>query len=277
MSAAMTIYYTPYMGRYVPVYNGTIFTMSDVLAELSQTTTDTTKSPAACAANSNYDLFVWLDGGTFRCTRGPLWTSDTARGTGAGTTELQLVNGVYLNKNAITNGPSANRGTYVGTIRTNGSSQVDYNLGGSASGGSAAFLGVWNMYNRCMAIAQSSDSGASYTYASATIRQQRGSTGMKISYIAGLSEDAINATYGNVCTVATNGQASIAIGFDTITAFSGALATSNASLFAIGTFVSYGALSGLGVHYVSGLERSDLQTTTFYPASASTLSLFLNN
>ena len=94
----------------------------------------TTKSPAAATTNSNYDLFVWNDGGTYRCTRGPAWSSDTARGTGAGTTELQLLNGILTNKNAITNGPAANKGTYVGTVRTNGSSQVDFQLAGMGTG-----------------------------------------------------------------------------------------------------------------------------------------------
>jgi hypothetical protein len=90
-------------------------------------------------------FFGWNDAGTFRATRGPAWTSDTARGTGAGTTELELVNGIYLNKVAITNGPAANRGTYLGTIRTNGSATVDVILGGTgAAGGESSTYGVWN-------------------------------------------------------------------------------------------------------------------------------------
>ncbi|MBU6163192.1 MAG: hypothetical protein KGO50_18930, partial [Myxococcales bacterium] len=116
VSAATTVFYAPYSGRLVPLYSGSSFSMSDIGGELSQATTDSTKSPTACAANSNYDLFVWSDGGTFRCTRGPAWTSDTARGAGAGTTELVRVQGVLLNANNITNGPAAQRGTYVGTI-----------------------------------------------------------------------------------------------------------------------------------------------------------------
>src|SRR5207302_1105083 len=100
-AAKTTVYYSPYVGQFVPIYDGTRFIATDTGGELSQATTDTTKSPAAVAANSNYDVFVWNDAGTVRATRGSAWTSDTARGTGAGTTELQRLNGIWTNKNAI--------------------------------------------------------------------------------------------------------------------------------------------------------------------------------
>ena len=102
-----TIYYTPYTGNQMPIYNGTSFASAS-FAELSNITTNSSTGnagPAAVAANSNYDLFVWLNGTTATLTRGPAWTSDTARGTGTGTTELQRINGIWTNKNAITNGP----------------------------------------------------------------------------------------------------------------------------------------------------------------------------
>ncbi|HEY0723445.1 MAG TPA: hypothetical protein VGD41_05590, partial [Pyrinomonadaceae bacterium] len=197
-----TIFYTPYLGNYVPLYDGTTF-VSTEFSELSQLTTDATKSPAAAAADACYDMFVWNDAGTLRCTRGPLWANTSTvtltiaspcvvtwnahgllegtpitfsnsggalptgitagtvyfvsvgpaantfsfstsvtnamnntrvntsgsqsgtqsctsralvgRGTGAGTSQLTLTKGIYLNTNAITNGPAALRGTYVGT------------------------------------------------------------------------------------------------------------------------------------------------------------------
>ena len=39
--------------------------MHDIGGELSQALSDTTKSPAAAAANSLYDVFVWNDSGTY--------------------------------------------------------------------------------------------------------------------------------------------------------------------------------------------------------------------
>src|SRR5262245_21621926 len=48
VTAATTIYYTPAVGNIVPLYNGTSF-VPTAFSEVSQATTDTTKSPAAVA------------------------------------------------------------------------------------------------------------------------------------------------------------------------------------------------------------------------------------
>lgn len=125
VSSTGTIYYTPYVGRSVPLYDGTDFTMVN-FAELTNVLNATSANkagPAATAASKVYDLFVWDDAGTLRLTRGPKWDdgtagSNTARGTGANSTELERVKGIWLNKIAISNGPAANRGTYVGTVTT---------------------------------------------------------------------------------------------------------------------------------------------------------------
>lgn len=73
VTGATTIYYTPYIHAYIPIWNGT---GSDLVefTELSQALSDNTKSPAAAAGERRcYDMFVWDDGGTIRCTRGPEW------------------------------------------------------------------------------------------------------------------------------------------------------------------------------------------------------------
>jgi hypothetical protein len=84
------------------------------------------------------DWFVWNDAGTIRLSHGPDWTSDTARSAG---TALVMVNGILLNNVGITNGPAASRGTYVGTTRSNASSQIDFIIGGTGAGGVAVFIG----------------------------------------------------------------------------------------------------------------------------------------
>lgn len=277
VSAATTVYYTPYLGRMVPIYDGTNV-VPTVFNEVSQATTDTTKSPAAVTTNSNYDVFCWVDSGTNRCTRGPAWSSNTSRGTGAGTTELVRVNGLLLNANAITNGPGAQRGTYVGTIRTNGSSQVDFTYGGAASGGSAGSLGVWNAYNRVLINTSVIDSGASYSYSSATPRQARGSAGNQISFISGLQEDALTAQVsGNSVTASViNASALYGIGFDTTTTFSSlrmaAFASTAAPYLSTGTSIYSG--TAIGWHAVSSNEASDgSNANIFNNVSANQLSL----
>jgi hypothetical protein len=258
VTAANTVYYTPSNGNLIPIYDGTNM-VPTAAAEISQLTTDATKSPAAATTNSNYDVFVWNDSGTIRATRGPPWTSNSTRGTGAGTTELVLTNGILLNKISITNGPAASRGTYVGTIRTNGTSTIDYIVGGSASGGTAGLLGVWNMYNRNLSTAQSIDSGANYTYATATIRQARASAGNQISVLTGLSVDTVAFSWqiriATVAVVAANSQ--LGIGEDSTTTFAsiGAIVqTSAASIFVAIPVAWLIKVPSLGFHVYAAVE-----------------------
>lgn len=274
VSGATTVYYTPYVGQRVPLYDGYSLSMADIGGELSQATTDATKSPAACTTNSNYDLFVWSDSGTYRCTRGPAWTSDTARGTGAGTTELQRINGILTNKVAITNGPVANRGTYVGTIRTNGSSQVDWILGGTAAGGTPASLHLWNMYNGVDVTAEIFNSVASYTWApgAATFRGAGGTNNMRASFVTGLQADAVRATYE---AVGNNSNAwMVGVGMDRSTGFDSSV------FYGAGTTagVAVAERAWLGYHYAQAVEWTGSATSTFYgqPSSGATYGLYFS-
>jgi hypothetical protein len=264
ISAATTVYYTPYTGRYVPLYNGSTWTMTDIGGELSQATTDSTKSPAAVAANSNYDLFVWSDSGTYRFTRGPAWSSDTARGTGAGTTELERVNGILVNKVAITNGPAAQRGTYVGTIRSNGSSQIDFQYGAISANGTAGIIGVWNAYNRVSCAMVVGDSTDTWAYTTATIRAANGSPTMRVSAICGeAGSHLFEAAYSAQFTTTASG-ARAGVGYDSTSVLDGAIGmfAPNAGdvLSVIG---SHAVPAGLGWHFFSANERGNTGCTMY--------------
>jgi hypothetical protein len=263
VSGATTVYYTPYMGQHVPVYDGTRFMMLDTGGELSQATTDNTKSPAAVANNSNYDIFVWSDGGTMRATRGPAWTSDTGRGTGAATTELELLNGFYVNKIAITNGPAARRGTYVGTVRSNGSAQIDWIYGAVAASGTAALFNVWNTYNRRSVPTFVGDSTDSWTYAVATTwRSANGSATMRASFVRGLNEDAVLATYRARGLAGAATRMCAGVGLDSTSAATGAMGATNNTGSTADITGSYHGYPGLGFHFVQALEFNSTTTAS---------------
>lgn len=278
VSNATTVYYTPSNGNIIPIYDGTNF-VPRTFSEISQLTTDTTKAPAACTTNSNYDQFVGWTGSACALYRGPAWTSNTARGTGAGTSELEFFNGFYVNKNAITNGPAARQGIYVGTIRTNGASTVDYNVGGGASGGFAGSLGVWNMYNRNFTTCQSVDGGTSYTLTSNTIRQARASAGNQVSVLVGLAVDTICVSYQTrIDTAAVSGAfAQIGIGEDTTTSFTSPrifIKTVAAVLFLGSPYTTIIKVPLLGYHTYAALEASDsVNANSFNGDSNATLTL----
>lgn len=265
VSGAATIYYTPYLGNVVPLTDGLNFWQAK-FSELSQALADTTKSPAAAVANSNYDIFVWLDGSTIRATRGPTWTSDASRGTGIGTTELILSNGFYVNKNAISNGPNASRGIYVGSIRTNASATVDFVFGGSAAGGSPASFGVWNYFNRARVAATISDSTASWSYNTNAWRAANNSTNNRASFICGMPEDAMSA-YAVAVANPNSAPAAIGVGVNSTTAPSAIASIQQVGVvtYTGSSAAIYNSIASFGWQFIQQLENGSgsVDTTWF--------------
>lgn len=260
VTAATTVYLTPYNGKSILLYNG-IGWVPLATGELSQLTTDATKSPAAVANTSVYDFFAWVDAGTPRCTRGPAWTSDTARGAGAGTTELQSIDGRWVNKVAIVNGPAANKGLYVGSVRSNGSAQINDSL---------ALRHLWNNFNRRARPMRVLTAVGSWTYTTAAYRQANGSTANQLDFVVGLSEDEIIASAygtGSNDTAAVNLQTGI--GLDATNALAaGAIAHGqNNPVTSIPGALSahYRGFPGIGRHFLAWLEYSaaGVGTTTW--------------
>lgn len=283
VSGATTIYYTPYVGNLVPIYDGTNI-IPTACAELSNITSNSatgSAGPAAVAANSIYDLFVWSNAGTPTLTRGPVWTNATTRSAG---TALTRVNGLWLNNASITNGPAGSRGTYVGTVASNGSSQIDYIFGASASGGTAASLMVWNAYNRVSTGTVVTDSGATYTYTSSTIRQARASAGNQVGFVLGLQEDAVSTwlTVDSQTVAALTANTRSGMGFDSTTTF-GAGTFANVSAFATGQPIAGGTVGSqwspaIGTHVLSANERSDnTNANTFDFSSLNQLHAIIRN
>lgn len=250
VTGATTVYFTPYKGNKLELYDGTDWVLQ-TFTELSQATSDTTKSPAAVANNSNYDLFVWSDAGTLRCTRGPAWTSDTARGTGAGTTELEVLEGRYVNKIAITNGPAAQRGLYVGTVRSDGSAQINDSL---------ALRHVWNNYNRLSRPMIALDSADSWTYTTATFRQANANSANQLDYVCGIAEDTVRAEVKSLAeNPSLNIDASVGIGIDSTSSNSATLrqpGNTQVGNVRVAASAAYIGVPGIGRHLLVWLERS---------------------
>src|SRR5258706_3483828 len=136
VTAQTVIRYTPSEHAFIPIYDGNQ-TVWIKFVELTNDTTATSTGnagPAAVAASKVYNMFAWRSAGVNYLTRSPAWTNDTTVGAGAGTAEIDYttIPGLPTNKVAITNGPAANLGTWVGTVRSNGSSQMDWIYGALA-------------------------------------------------------------------------------------------------------------------------------------------------
>lgn len=144
--AGTAVNYLPYMHNYVPIYNGSGYTMTPLPSGgLTNSYTDATYNPAAVGSTWQcYDLFIWSKSGTLTLTRSTGW--------GASGTRVAPVmqSGYLVNGAAITNGPASGYGTYVGTIGTY--NNVSYmRLGQNSPSGIAAgdaLCQLWNQYNR---------------------------------------------------------------------------------------------------------------------------------
>jgi hypothetical protein len=266
VTAATTVYYTPYKHNMIAVPDGTRW-VRKFFTELSQALSDATKSPSAAAVSSNYDMFVWDDAGTLRLSRGPAWSSLTARGTGAGTTELDTLHGVEINKVAITNGPAAGRGVYVGTISTSATGangQLNMMFAPAAAlGGSNNRLDVWNAFNRVQMTSAVRDSTDTWNYASATLRAKNNSNLNRLTFVRGLDEDSVSAVAAITTGSANTSVGQVAIGLDSTSAFASGCVTglcnmsTGSATFYSSAVSHYAGLPGIGSHFLQELEASN--------------------
>ena len=249
------LYYTPSEHSFIPLWDGAQFVVAE-FGEVSQPSTDTTKSPAATVANTVYDIFGWKDpvGDVLRVTRGPPWTSDTARGTASALVRQQ---GIWLNNAAITNGPAAQRGTYLGTVRTSATNQFEASFGGSGPGGIPGFLLIWNAYNRIRASCKVNNSNQWQPSQSGVFGIANGGANLRINILKGLPMGSVMAYFqASIVPLTDNIAGGFGVAFDNTNA--------PISSFGINPHASFHSITGfgnvpafpLGLHYFQGVEYS---------------------
>lgn len=275
---ATAINFIPCGGEFAPVWSATdgefkmpAFDQTQVLLDSNGAHTNTH------AVNHHYDWFAFLNAGVLTFGSGPRWAAgavpggDTSRGTGAGSTEVELWHGLLVNKNAITLRIGANSGdtvavavheaTYIGTIRCTAAGQTE---------DSRKARYVWNTYNRvvrhCSNPVEVTDT---WNYTLATVRQANANTANEFAFVRGIDEDAVEAS---LTVGASNSNASVFIyigmGLDSTTAFiaapelmPGFQRVATASAYAQMTS-TYRGQPGLGRHRLTWLEASNATGTT---------------
>lgn len=224
ISGATTVYYTPFTGNQAPIYNGTSFSVF-TFSQLTLTLT------ASQLANTIYDVCLFSNAGSPTVVTGPAWTNSGAgtgaRGAGAGTTQLQRIQGFWVNAVQITglNGGNsftipANQCTYLGSILIDAvAGQVTTNV----SYGQSRKWGVWNAYNRQQIFLKVGDPTASWTYTTNTIRASNASSANSLTTFTGLAEETVPISFTQKSLVSFNvgtAQTQIGIGANSTTVFS---------------------------------------------------------
>lgn len=270
VTSGTAVYYTPYIGNLIPVYNGSTM----IPTEFSELTLTLHSSHAT---NAIYDVFVFSNSGILTVVTGPAWSTPTAgagaRGTGASTTELTRVKGIWVNAVQMTarNGSTtytvgANLATYVGSIFIDGTAgQITCH----AAWGQSRKWAVWNAYNRVPVTLRAGDSTASWTYAVATIRAANASTANSLTIFSGLPETPffLRGYQGSGST--SNGATAIGlttgIGYNSTTA-----ATSLAQPWQIGATAASFAISGISYAEYDAPPAIGINVITLLEKAAST-------
>jgi YVTN family beta-propeller protein len=244
VTGATSVYYTPYQGNIVPIYDGANI-QSYTFGQLTMTLNTSNQT-----SGNIYDLFVFLNSSVVTIGAGPGWSNATpgscSRGSGANTTELQVIDGLWTNANTITlkNGSTtysniaANEATYIGSVYMTANGQTGFQMRpAAAAGGSNNILGIYNAYNRVLIKAGCSDSTASYSYTSSTVRNANGSASNRISWVDGLQQSVVDIKYHQSVTGSN---------------------TANVTLIAVGLNSSSITSLTKGLQYASGTATTSL-------------------
>lgn len=240
-----TIFFTPYQGNRIALYDGSaaweVLSFSELSLALSGLTSD-----------KNYDVFVDYNAGTPQLVLSNAWTNATTRADA-----LTLQDGVY-----VLSGATDHR--YVGTIHTSGTTTTEDTL-------SKRF--VWNLYNRTLRAMRAIDAANSWTYTTATYRQANANAANQVEYVVGLSLDIIVANIHVMASVSSSTNPSVGVGLDSTTVNSAITFGSGIITGQFGNVPAfYRGFPGIGYHAVVWLEKGNaVGTITWYGDNGGTL------
>lgn len=160
VSGAANVYYTPYVGDQIALYDGSS-------AWALVTFTEATISLSGFTASKPYDIFCYNNSGTATFET-LIWTDTTTRATG-----LVYQNGVLVKSGATTR-------RYLGTVFINAS--------GAQTEDTKVARFLFNYYNRVPRLLYRHDPTNSWTYTLGTVRQANGSTSNKVETFVGVAE-----------------------------------------------------------------------------------------
>ena len=246
VTAATTVYYTPYKGNQTALYYGGawgVYSFAEHSISLSGAT-----------SGNNYDFFEYWTG-TAVALEKLAWTSSTARATA-----LAYQDGVLVKSGDPTR-------KYVGNAYMSATGQTECVFSSTSR---APALSLWNYYNRVNVSMSRRESATSWTDATVAWRQANASSNNQCNFVIGWIEEDVLATY--MCFAVSPGTitAQIAIGFNSITSPIGsAFQFSNSTTIQASGFTNLSSKPAVGLNYVSAMETiSGAGTFTFYGISS---------
>lgn len=231
VTAAGTLYYTPYLHDRIRIYDGTRWKYYS-FTERSLALTLTSGKP--------YDVWIYDNAGTLTLET-LVWTDDTTRATA-----LTTQDGVYVKTGATTR-------LYLGTI---------YASGANTTEDSAAKRYVWNMYHRHMRTLAALEGTDSWTYGTNAWRQVNAAAANQIEVMVGLAGQAVILSTRTMVACDNSEQYAAGIGYDSTTApVTGSIrghvvhnVVATSEFLECGSHLSH--FPALGRHYYAWLETA---------------------
>jgi hypothetical protein len=281
--AQTTVFYDCYAGNVVPV-GATPALLTIASCEISMGLDAVTPH---IASGSVYDIFGVSNAGVLALCAGPAWTSTTARGSGAGTTQIdQTVGGLWTNTVSLTHcwggasgttdlgAVAAHAGTYLGSVEAtaNGQTAMAFKPA-AASGGTNNFLALYNAYNRVAYVARSRDSTASWTLSnnSVTFRAANASNSNRITYLDGLGQSVAKGYYKVLVLTASvsTGSSNNGVDFDSTSATPNNIGQENLGGTSTHSQIhADDSLISLGLHFAQAVESNQASSTSTFFGSA---------
>jgi hypothetical protein len=239
VTSATTVYFTPYKGNRIALFDGTNQWNIMPFAEISVAVPNT--------SSTVYDVFAYNNSGAV-ALEVAAWTSDTAR-----LSALATQNGVYVRLGATTR-------RYLGTFRTTAG------INGQTEDSEAKRY-VWNYYNRIKKTMKKVEATATWDYSTGSFQQANNSSANQLDLVTGVVEDMVtaHAMGASFNSGATGRNTYVGIGIDSSTVNSATLTpilTCTSTVTDVG-IAHYRGYPGVGRRTLRWLERgagADTQT-----------------
>ena len=238
VTGATSVYLNPYAGNRIALYDG-------VAGWDVYTSTGLTLALSGAMSSVPHDVFVLATAGVLSL-EAVAWTNGLNRNTA-----LTTQDGVLVQNGNITK-------RYVGTF---------YPTSVSATEDSFAKRYLWNYYNRVARPMRVLEATNTWTYSTATIRAANNSSGNRLNFVIGWSEDEVSA---QLHVTASNSlqdtYVAIGIGVDSTSEFTTGGLYHQVSLgdpdIRRALTASWRGFPGVGVHYLSWNEYAVATGTT---------------
>jgi hypothetical protein len=232
VTGAGTVYFTPYKGNAISLYDTTYNTWkAHNFGELSI-------SLAGKTINTNYDVFLWENAGNLELVL-TAWASDTARSIA-----LSLLAGIYVKSTVLTQ-------RYLGTVRCNGAGTTE---------DSEANRYLFSHLNPALKTLFRQEATATWTYVTAAWRLTNAAAANSVRWLTGIVENSPFLAFECDCKHSA-GTALIGIGIDAVDPVSNATMRDTVGNTITTTLTP---LVAVGNHIANMMEWASGATATFY-------------